>query len=71
MIRTMKFKPHQKCWSVENGKIKEHTIQDIGFTFAGKQLIKINDQWHEPKKFYATREKATDVEEGLSFKMFR
>lgn len=67
----MKFKPHQKCWSIQGNEINEHIIQDIGFTPSGKQMIKIDNQWHEPKKFYATRDKAMDVEEGILFKMFR
>lgn len=67
----MKFKPHQKCWSIKDSKINEHTIQDIGFTSGGKQLIKIDEQWHEHKNFYPTRNKAMEVEEGNTFRMFR
>jgi len=67
----MKFKPHQKCWSIENDKIKEHTIQDVGFTSSGEQLIKVNDQWHEHASFYTSFKKAMEVEEGNTFRMFR
>lgn len=67
----MKFKPHQKCWSIEEGKIKEHFIQDIGFTSKGYQLIKVQDQWHQSTQFFSKLQKAMDVEEGSSFRMFR
>ena len=67
----MKFKPHQKCWSIENGQIKEHFIQDIGFTSKGDQLIKVKDEWHSSTQFFNKLEKAMDVEEGSSFCMFR
>ena len=66
----MIYTPGQKCWSLEDGNIKQHIIEDVGFTPL-TQIIKIDGLWHVADAYFSKLEKAKEAEERYTFRMFK
>lgn len=53
----MKFRPNDKVYSIESGRITEHTISEIK-ELPSFCLIKIDGQWRDQRDYYKTHEDA-------------